>query len=165
MLIISDTAALSALAEADLMQVLPSLFPSIVITEAVRIEAVRIECSHPGGPVALRQWIGSPPAWLSVVADPATLLFETGGLGAGEAASISLAWEHRLDSLVILDDLLARKIAIALGLNVIGLLAIIADAARAGIVEFESTVNRLRAVDFHMSQALIERARQRAHHA
>lgn len=156
MLIISDTSALSALAEAGLMHALPAVFPGVVITNSVRLE-----CSHPGAPPALQEWIQRPPAWLSIVADPKMLLPETSGLGIGEASSISLAWEHRQASTVILDDREGRALAKALGLNFTGLLGVVAIAAQRKAVDFEEAIRLLRQVDFRMSEAAIEICRAR----
>lgn len=157
MLIISDTSALSALAEAGLMHALPAVFPGVVITNSVRLE-----CSHPGAPPALQAWIHTPPAWLSIVADPTTILPETSGLGTGEASSISLAWEHRQASTVILDDREGRALAKALGLNFTGLLGVVAIAAQRKAVDFEDAIQRLRQVDFRMSEAAIDICRARS---
>lgn len=78
MIVISDNSALSALAEADLLDLLPRLFGVVIIPEAVRSE-----CSHPRAPQPLRTWINHSPDWLQVVPDPAELLTETQGLGPG----------------------------------------------------------------------------------
>ena len=99
MIIISDNSALSALAETHLLSLLPTLFGEVSITESVQQE-----CQNGGAPEALRLWIANPPAWIHIAADPAILLPETANLGAGEASAISLAWEHRQDCLLILDE-------------------------------------------------------------
>ena len=57
MIVISDTSALSAFAETDLLSGLPAIFGSIVITASVHHE-----CRHPGAPAHLQAWIGQPPA-------------------------------------------------------------------------------------------------------
>ena len=157
MLLISDTSALSALAESRLMDALPAVFPAVVITESVRRE-----CSHPGAPAALQDWVRNLPAWITVTADPAVFLPETFGLGSGEASSLSLAWENRPLSTVILDNREGRDLAQALGLNYIGLLGVVAIAARKGVIHFEEAIARLRAVDFRMSEAAIAICRVRS---
>lgn len=157
MLIISDTSALSALAEAGLMSALPAVFPMIVITESVRHE-----CTHPGAPVALQEWAKTPPSWVQIASDPPTLLPETTGLGIGEATSISLAWEHRPESTVILDDREGRALAKALGLNFIGLLGVVAIAAQRKAIRFDEAISKLQAVDFRMSEEAIQICRVRA---
>jgi len=89
------------------------------------------------------------------------LLPGTANLGASEASAISLAWEHRQDCLLILDEKRGRRVAAALGLPKTGVLAILADAANQGLVDFEEVVERLGAVGFHMSESVISQVRAR----
>lgn len=156
MLIICDTSSLSALAEARLMGVLPQLFKQVVITESIRQE-----CAHAGAPSALRAWISQPPAWLTIKADPTSLLQETSVLGPGEASAITLAWHHRSSSTLILDEKRGRSVATALGLTITGTMAVIADAAQAGLVVFDDAVKKLQATGFRLSPAVIQAARTR----
>jgi len=157
MLIISDTSALSALAETRLLETLPELVKSVTITEAVLCE-----CRAEGAPPELGDWLATRPNWLIVVADPFPRLPETSALGEGEASSITLAWQHRQDCLLILDEKRGRKIARALGLRMTGVLALIVSAAKTGLLDFEEAVARLRSADFRIAESLIEEARQRA---
>lgn len=154
MIVISDNSALSALAEAGLLDLLPRLFGIVVIPEAVCRE-----CGHPRAPGILRDWIARPPEWLKIVPDPVSLLAETGSLGPGEAAAITVAWEHRQKCRLILDEKRGRRIAEALGLPKTGVLGIIGDAASRGWLDFDDAVARLRATGFHMADALIESVR------
>jgi predicted nucleic acid-binding protein len=156
MLIISDNSAVSALAESGLLPILSSLFGAIVLTESVRRE-----CGHPPAPAALREWIADRPGWVTVQPDPIDFLPETANLGAGEASAISLAWEHRQNSLLILDEKRGRRVAIALGLPVTGVAAIVGQAAQRGLVVFDEVLRRLAQVDFHLSDAVVEVVRKR----
>lgn len=156
MLIISDNSALSALAETGLMDLLPALFGRIVITGSVLSE-----CSAQGPPPELRSWISRPPDWLSIVPDPVVLLDETACLDSGEAASITLAWGNRPESFLILDERRGRRVAQALGLPMAGVMAIIADAANLGLVDFEDALQRLLSVGFQVSDEVIAAVRRR----
>lgn len=156
MIIISDNSALSALAEIGLLELLPSLFGEVTIPEAVRRE-----CEHEGAPQALRDWIASPPAWVRLSADPETVLQETANLGPGEASAISLAWQQRWNSRLILDEKRGRRVAGALGLQMTGVMGIIGEAAKRGFVDFEDAVSRLESVGFHLSEAVVEAVRRR----
>ena len=124
-------------------------------------EAVRRECEHVGAPQILSDWIASPPEWIRISADPETFLPETANLGSGEASAISLAWEHRRKSCLILDEKRGRRAAGALGLQMTGVLGLIGEAAKRGLVDFDDAVSRLESVDFHMSDAEVEAARRR----
>ncbi len=156
MLIVSDTSALSVLAETALLPLLPALFRQIVITESVHRE-----CRDVGAPSELRAWIENPPDWLTIVPDPANLLPEVSSLDEGEAASVTLAWEHRPGSHLILDEKRGRRIAKALGLSLTGVLAIIADATNLGLVDFDTALRRLVEADFHVSDDVIAEVRRR----
>lgn len=156
MIIISDNSALSALAEIGLLELLRSLFGEVTIPEAVRRE-----CEDAGAPQALRDWIAGMPEWIRISKDPETILPETANLGPGEASSISLGWEHRCNSCLILDEKRGRRVAGALGLQMTGVLGIIGEAAKQGLVDFDDAVSRLESVGFHMSDAVVEAVRMR----
>ena len=55
-------------------------------------------------------------------------------LGAGEIAAMSLALEHP-DHILLIDDTLARRTAIAAGLSVWGTLRILLEAKSSGLIE------------------------------
>lgn len=155
-MVISDNSALSALAESELLHLLPSLFGEVFIPEAVRSE-----CNHPNAPVLLREWISNPPGWIHIASDPDCLLPQTQGLGAGEAAAITLAWNNRATSKLILDEKRGRHVAQALGLPMTGVLGIIGTAAKLGWLEFEDALLRLEEVGFHMSDDVVAAVRRR----
>ncbi len=157
MLIICDNSTLSALAEMEVIDLLPKVVGPVIIPTAIAREA-----AHPAAPAALRNWIACPPAWLTVHPDPAVLLDETASLGAGEAAAITLAWQNRETSSLIMDEKRGRAIAKSLGLPVTGLLAILVSAAHAGMIDFEDALARLQATGFRLSSLLIEQARSNA---
>lgn len=155
MIIISDNSALSTLAEANLLGLLPRLFGVVVIPEAVRSE-----CAHRRAPQPLRDWITQPPDWLQIVPDPAALLPETQGLGPGEAAAITLAWANRKSSKLILDEKRGRRVAEALGLPKTGVIGIIGKAAELGWLEFDETIEQIQRTGFHLSDMVIEAVRR-----
>lgn len=156
MIVVSDNSALSALAEANLLGLLPRLFGVVIIPEAVRRE-----CGHPNAPLPLRDWINQPPKWLQIVPDPVALLAETQGLGPGEAAAISLAWANRNTSKLILDERRGRRVAEMLGLPKTGVIGIIGEAAQRGWLNFDETVERIHECGFHISDAVIEAVRKK----
>jgi predicted nucleic acid-binding protein len=137
-----------------LLEILPRILGRVTIPASVASES-----QHSGAPKALRTWIARPPSWLTVEPDPEDLLEETHVLGAGEAAAITLAWNHRGSSYLILDEKRGRSVAKMLGLPVTGLLAILVKAAITGEVEFDDALSRLLATGFRLSPALMEAAR------
>lgn len=76
-------------------------------------------------------------------------------LDKGEAAVIQLALENRIRH-VCMDDLRGRRIAKAVGLEVIGVLGLLGKAKRRGLIpEIAAYADRLVAAGAHYSPALI----------
>lgn len=67
--------------------------------------------------------------------------------------------QERPGSLLILDEKRGRSVAVALGLLMIGVLAIVTSAAIRGLVDFNSAMAKLKAIGFHLSNELIKQAR------
>ena len=156
MIIVSDNSALSCLAELGELDLLHRLYGIITITATVHQEA-----RHPRAPDALRRFFDHPPAWLEIVPDVQPFLDETHALDSGEASTITLAWQHRDSSLLIMDEKRGRKVSQALGLITTGAAGLLCDAARVGLIDFEDTFRRLAQTRFHLSPAIVETLRQR----
>jgi predicted nucleic acid-binding protein len=72
-------------------------------------------------------------------------------LGPGEAEVLLLALESR-DATVILDDLLARRVAQAMEIRLTGTLGLLVDAKRAGLIPAVSPLlDRLHALRFRLA--------------
>ena len=100
------------------------------------------------------------PDWISVVPDASPYLEETGALDAGEASAITLAWQFRDSSLLILDEKRGRKVATALGLQITGTAGLLTDAAAAGLVDFEDVFLRLSKTAFRLSAQVVDNLSQ-----
>ncbi len=114
MIVVSDTTPLNYLILVDSVHVLPSLF--------VRVHApwaVITELSHSRTPEAVRRWVASPPAWLTVQ-DP-TSTDASLKLGSGETAAIALGQELKADWILI-DERKGTREARGRGLRVAGTL-------------------------------------------
>jgi predicted nucleic acid-binding protein len=156
MIIISDNSALSCLAELGELDLLPKLYGSVTITTTVLSEA-----QHTGAPSALRLFVASPPTWLGVVADVYPYLAKTASLESGEASSITLAWQDKQNSYLLMDERRGRKICASLGLKFTGVAGLLTDAAIAGHVDFNHAFAKLRATKFRLAESIIEELRQR----
>ena len=106
------------------------------------------------------------PPWLEVRA--ALAADTTLPLDPGERAAIALAQELTADRLLI-DERDGREVAIRLGIPVAGTLAVLRDAATAGLVDLNSAFDRLKQTTFRASPKLFsqvleefERAREPA---
>ena len=76
----------------------------------------------------------------------------------GEASAIALAIELT-DSVVILDDYKARKLAESLGIQIIGTIGIIIKAKREGVIEsIKPFLQKIRQTDFRISEEIEKRA-------
>ena len=155
MIVVSDNSVLSCLSGIGELDLLRRLYGQVTITETIRNEAI-----HLSAPEALRLLLLEMPDWISVVPDASTYLEETGALDAGEASAITLAWQFRDSSLLILDEKRGRKVATALGLKITATAGLLADAAAAGLVDFEDVFLRLSKTAFRLSAQVVETLRQ-----
>ena len=156
MTIISDTSALSCFAELGALDLLRQMYGTITITASVRREALQA-----GAPASLQEFIAHPPAWLVTVADAQPCLQETSALDPGEASAITLAWQHRESSLLIMDEKRGRRVSAALGLRITGAAGVLTDAAAAGLIDFEAIFQRLALTKFRLADKWVEILRQR----
>ena len=77
-------------------------------------------------------------------------------MDAGEASAITLAWQNRDSSLLILDEKRGRKVASALGLQITGTAGLLTDAAAAGLIDFEDVFLRLSRTEFRLSPQIVK---------
>lgn len=122
--VVSNTTPLINLAGVGLLDLLPALYHSVTIAEAVLAE---FEAKARPDDPNLRQ-----ASWLTVVliATPDDL---TELLDAGEAATIALS-ELVRPAAVLLDERRGRRIAMQRGLPVIGTGTVLVEAKRAGLI-------------------------------
>ncbi len=126
---ISNTSPLLYLYRIRGIEWLPALFSSIWIPSAVKQEL------HVGSNKGYDAPDPDRYAWLTIV-DPATLpsAWLALDVGPGELAAMTLALEHP-ERIILLDDMLARRIAQAAGLQVWGTLKVLLEAKAHQIIE------------------------------
>ena len=148
MTIVCDTSPLCYLILIDQIDVLPQLFGRISIPQAVQNELIAEGAS-------VQTWIAQAPDWLDihVVSGEADQMLER--LDVGETEAILLA-ERLGSSLIVLDDLDARRIATQRGLTVTGLLGVLYQAGVRQIIDFPDTLERLQQTSFRASSTLLE---------
>lgn len=155
MIVISDTSPLRYLVAIGHVDVLPVLYGRILCPPEVLAE-----CQHSMSPAALRAWTAKPPDWL-VVATPVSSWThsELARLDEGEVAAIRLAHEQAAD-LLLMDERKGRQIAQRLGFRVSGILAVIADAARRQLLDFDQAVLKLtQETNFRVSPQVLDAIR------
>jgi predicted nucleic acid-binding protein len=98
------------------------------------------------------------PDWITIesVKDLKYQTFIQTQIDKGEASAISLAIEKG-DSLLILDDLKARKLAKRLGLKFTGTLGVINKAKGLGYInKIKPLIDKLKATDFRISDKILD---------
>ncbi|MBE9062533.1 DUF3368 domain-containing protein [cf. Phormidesmis sp. LEGE 11477] len=150
MIVVSDTSPLLYLFLIDSTELLPQLYDQVIVPEAVKAEMVA-----PGAPTAFQTWAVKPPDWLLVESVNREISTELQNLHAGEQAAICLAKSLDADFLLI-DERMGRQAATSKGLNVIGTLGILDEAAERNMVDIRLVVSRLRQTNFRISSKLIQ---------
>jgi len=155
MLVVSNTSPICYLVIIGQIELLPRMFESILIPQTVRDEL-----ASPKAPTVVRQWISSPPPWLtlqSISAQPDSELLK---LDAGECAAILLAETLNAD-LILLDDLAARRLASHRGLTLTGVLGILDRAASQDWIDFADAIMQLEQTNFRTSTAIVRELLQK----
>lgn len=131
MIVVSDTSPISNLLLIDRLPLLPAVFGKVIVPAKVFEELLALEI-HFGHDL---QEIKTAP-WLEIreVSDRAAVLHFQQFLDKGESEAIVLARDLRADFLLI-DESEGRKIAQNVGLRIIGLLGVLMQAKRNGIIE------------------------------
>ncbi|HKQ09450.1 MAG TPA: DUF3368 domain-containing protein [Blastocatellia bacterium] len=157
--VISDTSPLQYLFQANLLELLQKLYGQITIPEAVLNE---ITAGHTLG---IRLPDLTAVSWIQVrqVRDPASRPLAS-DLGAGERDVLALAIETA-DSLVLLDDALARRHAKLLKIAFTGTLGVLLKAkAQRHLPAITPVIDELEALGFRLDPstriAVLELARE-----
>ena len=134
-IIISDTSCLIVLANIGLLDVLHKISPNVVVASEVAEEYGE----------KLPEWI-----MIKEVTDKKRQRIISETLDKGESASIALALETE-NSIIILDDLQARKYAENIGLTKIGTIGLLQVASKLGIIDdFPAVIDKLRTLKFRI---------------
>lgn len=154
MIVYADTTPFIALAQVDLLDLLPALFERIHV-----VPAVIDECAY-GGPIHVPPLRSLP--WIvpsEILSGPMpTALLELGG---GERDTIGLALADRA-GLVVMDERLGRRLAEYLGLRVTGTLGVLAKAKTEGLIEsFRKPAHAMRRQGIYFHTGLIDHIAKR----
>ena len=147
MLIVADTSPINYLVLVGIEHGLFELYGGIVVPEQVMNEL-----RDPASPHRVAEWIAKLPTWVRI--EQADVRMVPDHLGIGERAAIELATRLNADRL-LLDDREARALAERMGLRVAGTLAVIVDAARAGLIDPLRVLADLQRTSFRASATLL----------
>ena len=144
MITVADTSPVHYLILIRQVNVLPELFGEILIPEPVADEM-----RHSKAPTQVREWISSPPDWVSIRKPEQEYVPKISGLGRGEIAAIALALEENADA-VLMDDRAAIREGRSSDLTVLTTFAVLEIAAIRNLIDFEEIVNKLAQTTFRM---------------
>jgi predicted nucleic acid-binding protein len=148
--IVADATVFRYLVIVDATAILPALFGTVLVPPAV----VR-ELQHASTPARVRAWWRTVPSWVQIQAprlppDPALH-----HLGEGEQEAIRLMDEQRAP-LLMTDDRDAYEAAVARGMAVTRTLRVLEIAAEQDLLDFPTTIARLRAAGFYMPEDVVD---------
>ena len=154
-IIIADSSPLIGLARIGQLGLRPKLARRIGVPRAVWTEVTSARTDAPGASeVAAQTWIEVLEADWQVVA-PLLIM-----VGQGEAEAIALA-QRESSSILLLDDLRARKLADRLGLRRMGTVALLGQAKREGMIpKLKPVLDALVANEIYIRPELIAAAFQ-----
>ena len=151
LLVVADSGPLIALARIKQLPLLPKLFKEIIVPNAVWDEVTVKGKGSPGAnEVKEAKWIKIKSVDSSSVEHVALLL------GQGEAEAIVLA-ESLPDSLVLLDDARARRVAERFGIKHMGTLGVLIMAKKQGFIsEVRTHLESLQLNGIFIKQTLMD---------
>ena len=138
-LIICDTSVLILFEKINKLDVLKQLYSKIYITPEIALE-----------------FGNTLPGWIEVKEVKNKVLQKTlsQALGIGESSAIAMSLELQ-NSLVAIDDLKARKIAISLEIKITGSLGILIKAKEKGYIkQLKPILKKIEKTDFRISETL-----------
>lgn len=151
--VIADAGPLIALAGIDQLEILKRLFGQLLIPQSVLDECI----AKPGAD-GERIKVAVKEGWMRIKNCPSPSLSPS--LGRGETDAIALAAKDAEQSLLIMDDRLARRYALRCGLNIVGTVRLLHLAEMRGlIVDAESMLGRMADAGYRVSLELLQRLR------
>jgi hypothetical protein len=153
--VIADAGPLIAFASIDALWVLQNLFSEISVAESVKCE-----CLGKPGTDCQRIETAIDEGWLLIFPPGAVTEPLSPGLGVGESDSIRYALESPDESLLIVDDRLARRFALKRGINIVGTVRILDLAEQRGLIKSAAqSVAEMAAIGYRVSVELLKQIR------
>ena len=153
-IVVADSGPLIALAIADQLELLATLFESIHIPQAV-LDETTADRTRPGS-IAIATFVQAH-GQVHANRDDAIYASAVKVLDEGESQALSLA--HTLACGVLIDERRGRQHARKLAIPVYGVLGLLLQAKRVGAIDLIGpSVDRLRRHGYRLSQALVDSA-------
>ena len=151
MIVVSDTSPITSLAGIGRLDLLQQLYSRVIIPQTVYNEMVRVGKAVPGAfEVQTFAWIETQQ-----VSDFNQVSVLQADLDPGEAEAIILAMELNAE-LLLMDERPGRTIALHYGINVSGVLGLLLEAKRKGLISAVKPVmdQLINEVEFRVSSQL-----------
>ena len=152
--VVCDTGPVNYLVQIESVWLIPSLFEPVILPRSCLREL--LSESAPG---RVRQWADSLPSWMEIREGSSTELSSQKGLSDADIEVLILAIETK--SVVLMDDLAARRYAQSLGLAVVGTLGVIEIAARRGLISLRDSFDRLQQTNIRITESLYQQILER----
>lgn len=144
-MIVSNSSCLIILMRLEKLELLQNMYGRITIPGSVKNEVFKRK---------------KVPDWIDVakITQPVAYEILEKTLGKGESEAITLCLEAKAD-LLIVDDLAARKTAQRLGIKVAGVIGILLEAKRLGLLpHIKSLLDQMMSLDFRISKTVYDDA-------
>lgn len=153
MIVVADSSPLIALSRIGRLGLLQQMFGRLMVPDAVWREVTGCDPARAG----VAEMLQTPWIERRSVSDMSLVNLLRQDLGAGESEAIVLAREVKADMLLI-DERLGRSAATRLGLPITGLVGILIDARRSGLLpDADAVILELRTkAGFWISDALVD---------
>ena len=149
MIVVADTSPVNYLVLIGEIDLLPKIYRSVLVPEAVRDELLAAE-----SPELVRDWVSSPPDWFQVKSIAGSSREFYGVLDAGEGEAITLATEQRA-AIVLIDELAGRRVALERGFRVVGTIGVLLAAKQKNLVDADLAADKLLQTNFRISRELL----------
>ena len=139
-IVVADSSCLIVLERVGELSLLEKLFGRVRVTEQVKVEFGELL-----------------PDWFDVVkaADVEMLKSLQLNLDKGEATSIAYCLEQTQECLLIIDEKKGRRVAVELGLEIVGTLGLIIRARESALIDSAKKIlDRMQAADFRIAPNL-----------
>ncbi len=150
MIVVADSSPLNYLLLIGEENLLRALYGAVTIPAAVHREI-----TAPGAPGRVREWATALPAWVTVKSVAVPPSSDLADLDEGEAEAIALADALKPDVVLVIDERKGRQEAIRRGIRITGVLGVLNDAARGGLVDLSAALERLGKTNFRAAPALL----------
>jgi len=149
-IIVSDTSPIHYFALIGETDLLLTLYGSVIIPQEVSKELQK-----PNTPPDVKAFARSRPTWLEIRTISTPIDARLAHLDKGEQEAITLAIELQAGILLI-DETRGRDAAELLGLEIIGTLGVLYDAAIAGLCDLQNVFDKLQRTNFRATAKLYQ---------